>query len=117
MQCTFKAIADVVGVTVTQKMATQWDDIDKKRTTEKLWKLKGETKTKRKKLKGGNLAHFMEVTRKSKRFLSVNVSKISKKHFYSTMQEQFSRGVPMKRCSEKYASNLQEKTHAEVWFQ
>ena len=59
----------------------------------------------------------MEVARKSERFLSVNVSKISKKHSCSTMQGQFSKGVPMKRCSEKYASNLQENTHAEVWFQ
>ena len=49
MHCTFKAIADVLGVTVTQNMMKQWDDIDKKRTTEKLWKLK--EKTKRKKLK------------------------------------------------------------------
>ena len=48
MQCTFKAIADAVGVTVTQNVTTQWDDIDKKRKTEKLWKLKEETKTKRK---------------------------------------------------------------------
>ena len=55
MQCTFKTIAHVVGVTVTQNMTTQWDDIDKKRTTEKLWKLKKETKTKRKKFKRGNI--------------------------------------------------------------
>ena len=59
-----------------------------------------------------NLAHFIEAAQKSKRFLSVNVSKISKKHFYSTMQGQFFRGVLMKRCSEKYTSNLQENTHA-----
>ena len=34
LQCYIKAIADVVGVTVTQNMTTQWDDTDKKRTTE-----------------------------------------------------------------------------------
>ena len=45
MQCTFKAITDVAGVTVTQNMTTQQDDIDKKRPTEKLWKLNKETKT------------------------------------------------------------------------
>ena len=55
MQCTFKAIADAVGVTITQNMTMRWDDIDKKRTTEKLWKLKEEIKTKRKKLKRGNI--------------------------------------------------------------
>ena len=64
-----------------------------------------------------NLAHFMEVALKSKQFLSVNVSKISKKHFYSAMQGQFSRGGLMKRCSKTYASNLQENTHAAVSFQ
>ena len=36
MQYTFKAIANVVGVTATQNMTMLWDDIDKKRTTEKL---------------------------------------------------------------------------------
>ena len=36
MQCIFKAISNVVVVTVTQNVATQWDDIEKKRTTEKL---------------------------------------------------------------------------------
>ena len=55
MQCTFKTIVDVVGVTVTQNMTTQWDDIVKKRTTGKLWKLKQETKTKRKKMKRRNI--------------------------------------------------------------
>ena len=54
MSCTFKAIADVVEVTVTQSMMPQWDDIDKKRTYEKLWKLKKKTKTKRIKLRRGN---------------------------------------------------------------
>ena len=48
MQCIFNANDDVVGVTVTQNMTRQWADIDKKRKTEKLWRLKEETKTKRK---------------------------------------------------------------------
>ena len=48
MQCTFNANDDVVGVTATQNMTRQWADIDKKRKTEKLWRLKEETKTKRK---------------------------------------------------------------------
>ena len=43
------------GVTVTQNMTTQWNDIGKKRTTEKLRKLKEETKSKRKKLKRGTI--------------------------------------------------------------
>ena len=33
------------------------------------------------------------------------------------IQKQPSGGVPRKRCSEKYATNLQESTYAEVRFQ
>ena len=33
------------------------------------------------------------------------------------MQKQPSRGVHRKKCSENYAANLQENTHAEVGFQ
>ena len=37
-----------------------------------------------------------------------------KKQKYKNIQKQFSKGVPVKRCSEKYASNLQESRHVEV---
>ena len=32
------------------------------------------------------------------------------------LQKQFSRDVIMKRCSEKYATNLQKNTYVEVWL-
>ena len=35
----------------------------------------------------------------------------------NNIQKELSRGVLRKRCSDKYAVNLEEKTHAKEWFQ
>ena len=43
------------GITVSENMLLQWEDMDNKRKQEKLWKQKEETKSKRKTLKRRNI--------------------------------------------------------------
>ena len=51
MKSTYNSIFIDAGITVSEKMLLQWEDMDNKRKQEKLWKQKEETKSKRKNTK------------------------------------------------------------------
>ena len=55
MKSTYNSIFIDAGITVSEKMLLQWEDMDNKRKQEKLWKQKEETKSKRKTLKRRNI--------------------------------------------------------------
>ena len=55
MKSTYNSIFIDAGITVSEKMVLQWEDMDKKRKQEKLWKQEEETKSKRKTLKRRNI--------------------------------------------------------------
>ena len=55
MKSTYNSVFIDSGITVSENMLLQWEDMDNKRTEEKLWKQKEETKLKRKTLKRRNI--------------------------------------------------------------
>ena len=54
MKSTYNSIFIDTGITASENMLLQWEDMDNKRRQEKLWKQK-ETKSKRKTLKRRNI--------------------------------------------------------------
>ena len=55
MKATYNSIFIDAGISVSENMLLQWEDMDDKRKQEKLWKQKEETKSKRKTLKWRNV--------------------------------------------------------------
>ena len=57
MKSTYNSIFIDAGITVSENMLLQWEDMGNKRKQEKLWKQKDETKLKRKTLKQRNISN------------------------------------------------------------
>ena len=55
MKSTYNSIFIDAGISVSENMLLQWEDMDDKRKQEKLWKQKEETKSRRKALKQRNM--------------------------------------------------------------
>ena len=55
MKSTYNSIFIDAGISISENMLLQWEDMDDKRKQEKLWKQKEETKSRRKALKQRNI--------------------------------------------------------------
>ena len=55
MKSTYNSIFIDAGITVSENMLLQWEEMDNKRKQEKLWEQKEETKLKRKTLRRRNI--------------------------------------------------------------